>query len=467
MSFQLVDFDILLSDSENDIDFTAETMAENLVEIDKSMQLDDAVFAEFVNKNKAKNTVTKTKSDLNIWYRWCETIGEKRKIEDIDDMNQLNKLLSHFFMTVKKIDGSEYEPSTLRDCQRSIDRHLTKNCNKTYSILRDIEFTESREVLASKAKYLRREEGKGRKPNRAEELLEEDILKLWECGQLGFSTPRSLLNTVWLYAGTVFGWRGNEEHYKIRYGDVIFREGDTAANGEKSASYYEWLVERGTKTRDGSTCAIPERQFNPKMWSIGGERCPVKLFSSFLQRRPESMKTPDSPLYLAVIDNPVNKNIWYKAQRLGEKPLKSMLKNMAKAAGINKKISNHSARRTMIRMLKNQSIDRYDICQLTGHRNPKSLDEYSSLTNKQQNQLASIISHRVSGGKNENSLSISQSCSSTSTGRLSTDATQQSYFGSHSVFNGCTFNFQVSAVQSPPKKRKYVIYSSAESSQES
>merc|ERR1719494_881778 len=118
----------------------------------------------------------------------------------------------------------------------------------------------------------------------------------------------------------------------------------------------------------------------------------------------------------------------------------------------------------MIRMLKNQSIDRYDICQLTGHRNPKSLDEYSSLTNKQQNQLASIISHRVSGRKNENSLSISQSCSSTSTGRLSSDATQQSYFGSHSVFNGCTFNFQVSAVQSPPKKRKYVIYSSAESS---
>ena len=195
---------------------------------------------------------------------------------------------------------------------------MIKNCHKTYSMLRDKEFTGSRDVLASKAKYLRREEGKGRKPNRVEELLEEDILKLWECRQLGFSTPRSLLNTVRLYAGTVFGWRGNEEHYKIRYGDAVFRKGETAANGEKSA-YYEWLVERGFKTRDGSTCAIPERQFNLKMWSIGEERCPVKLFSSPLQRRPESMKTPDSPLYLAVIDNPVNKDIWYKAQSLGEK----------------------------------------------------------------------------------------------------------------------------------------------------
>ena len=81
--------------------------------------------------------------------------------------------------------------------------------------------------------------------------------------------------------------------------------------------------------------------------------------------------------------------------------------------------------------------------------------------------FASIISHRVAGGKNDNCLSISQSCSSSSTARLSSDATQQSYFGPHSVFNGCSFNFQVSAVHSPPKKGKYVIYSSAESSQES
>ena len=48
MSFQLVDFDILLSDSENNINFTADNMAENLVEIDNSLQLDDAVLAGFV-----------------------------------------------------------------------------------------------------------------------------------------------------------------------------------------------------------------------------------------------------------------------------------------------------------------------------------------------------------------------------------------------------------------------------------
>ena len=179
MTFQLVDFDSVFTDSESDIDFTAERM-DNLVEIDTALELDDEVLASFVEENKAKNTVNKTKSDLNMWYRWCEVVGETRKVENITDKTELNRLLSHFYMTVKKKDGSEYEPSTIKDCSRSIDRFLTKNCGKSFSILRDVEFSSSREVLASKAKFLRREHGMGRKPNRAQELSKEEINLMWE-----------------------------------------------------------------------------------------------------------------------------------------------------------------------------------------------------------------------------------------------------------------------------------------------
>lgn len=38
----------------------------------------------------------KTKSDLNVWYRWCESINEERKVEDLP-IPELNRLLSHFF----------------------------------------------------------------------------------------------------------------------------------------------------------------------------------------------------------------------------------------------------------------------------------------------------------------------------------------------------------------------------------
>ena len=69
MSFQLVDFQEILSDSESDVDFTAERMANQLVDIDTSLQLDDEALVRFVADNIAKNTVKKTKSDMNLWYR--------------------------------------------------------------------------------------------------------------------------------------------------------------------------------------------------------------------------------------------------------------------------------------------------------------------------------------------------------------------------------------------------------------
>ena len=38
---------------------------------------------QLVKKKKPRNTARKTESDLNVWYRWCLTVGEKRKLEDI------------------------------------------------------------------------------------------------------------------------------------------------------------------------------------------------------------------------------------------------------------------------------------------------------------------------------------------------------------------------------------------------
>ena len=48
----------------------------------------------FIEENKAKATKSKTRTDLNEWYRWCETVGEKRKMEDIPPQ-ELDVLLCH------------------------------------------------------------------------------------------------------------------------------------------------------------------------------------------------------------------------------------------------------------------------------------------------------------------------------------------------------------------------------------
>ena len=67
--------------------------------------------------------MNKTRSDLNVWNKWCATVNEHRKVEDIP-AKELNRLLSHFFVSLKKKNGEDYEPNSLTAFQRSIDRHL-------------------------------------------------------------------------------------------------------------------------------------------------------------------------------------------------------------------------------------------------------------------------------------------------------------------------------------------------------
>ena len=64
----------------------------------------------FLQEQKSKNTQYKTKSDLNAWKKICESLKESRAIENIP-ANEFDLLLSKFFISVRKQNGTEYEPT--------------------------------------------------------------------------------------------------------------------------------------------------------------------------------------------------------------------------------------------------------------------------------------------------------------------------------------------------------------------
>ena len=154
-----------------------------------SGQLNDEDIDNFIAENRNKNTTKKTQSDLNVFYRWAKNVNETRTIENIPEQ-ELDKVLAHFFLNVRKTNGDEYEPDTLTSMLRSFDRFLREK-EKQYSILTDRQFTKVREALSSKRKQLRRT-GKGQKPNKALGLSENQIQELWDEKQLGYHTPQSL-----------------------------------------------------------------------------------------------------------------------------------------------------------------------------------------------------------------------------------------------------------------------------------
>ena len=281
----------------------------------------------FVDQQKNKNTKRKTHSDLKTWYTWYAKHGETRELKDIPPA-ELDRLLGHFFVTVRRKDGSLYEPDTLSSFQRSIDRHLTKDLHKTYSIIRDTQFAPSREKLKASRKFLKGK-GKGNKLNAAEAVDIAEVEQLWQQGALGTSNPVTLQQTVWWLISTQMGTRGRDEHHKFKFGDFQFRK---TSDG---AEFIEFSRERGTKTRTGETersTNADARVFKPKMWATPDrpERCPVRIFQQYIDRRPPEMCQDDSPFYLSINHKYKPGLYWFKKVPLGIHMIDGMMKKLAK-----------------------------------------------------------------------------------------------------------------------------------------
>jgi len=116
--------------------------------------------------------------------------------------------LFKFFISVRKQNGTEYEPGTLSGFQRSFQRHLHEK-GSLFNILKDNEFSKSREELAAKRKNLVRQ-GNGNCPNATRELTEAEEDALFENGQFGVQDPKSLQRALWWILSLHFGWRARD-----------------------------------------------------------------------------------------------------------------------------------------------------------------------------------------------------------------------------------------------------------------
>lgn len=431
-----------------------------------------------MEQQKNVNTKRKTRTDMRTWNTWCESVGEKRSIGDIDE-EELDRLLGHFFAGIRKKDGTLYEPDTLSSIQRSIDRHLTQELHKKYSILRDPQFSSSRQALKATRKFLR-SQGKGNKPNASEGLQSTEIEQLWERGALGDTDPQTLQHTIWWLISTHMGTRGCDEHHKFRFGDFVIRK------SPHDSEFVELCGERGTKTRSGETeksTNSDARSFNPKMWALSQKpaRCPVRLFRLFVSKRPPEMCLPDSPLYLAVNHKHTSKTHWYKRSRLGVHMIDGIMKKIAAAGGLTGRKTNHCARKTMVTTLCQNDTPDSTVMQLTGHKSVQSLNHYKVPSLRQQESLSHLLSN--SSPVPPTAALVSSPSPSPSTSRAPLVAIQQQHATSSvqhskwsssssaiqgmftgSTFSSCTLNISFGNTDcQKPRKRPRVIYSDSDS----
>ena len=225
--------------------------------------------------------------------------------------------------------------------------------------------------------------------------------------------------------------------------DFSFSKDD---NGVEYVTYEE----NPTKTRQGGL-RKKRRVVQPKMFATDGPRCPVKLLKTFLSHRPDEMKR-SGPFYLAVIERPKSQ-VWYKRQRMGIHSINSFMKSISAQAEIEgKKLTNHSARKMLVKKLKAANQPRSAIIGVTGHTNERSLADYEEGDENEQRLTSTII---ISDGQASTSNQVRRpleniGLSSTMANTLMMNEERMMTVNN---FHGCqvTINYQLSQMLAGPK----------------
>ena len=299
--------------------------------------------------------------------------------------SELDKILQHVFAQLRKKDGTNYEPDSLRTMLGALDRYF-RNAGYNFRIIKDKEFTECRQVLNGKAIELR-EMGMGKRKNKADVLTEEEEI-MWSKGVLGDGNPKSLNYTIFYMTSQQFGTRGRQEHHQICIEDLKF----VKSPGTGETEYIEW-VEGLTKTRQGGLCK-KDRRVPQRMFAVGGDRCPVRLMEKLISKRPATKKM-SGPLYLTPLQHFQGKDVWYTLSPVGINQIDHFMKTMTKLAGLEatqKNFTNHSVRKTLVRKLQKSGISNDKIASITGHSSEQSLRDYAATDIADHAKMSKILS---------------------------------------------------------------------------
>ena len=354
----------------------------------------------FADKTRNYNTTKTTLTWIKIFDTWRKARNIQERLENIP-VDHLDEILQFFFAEVRKNDGSEYEPDSLRTMLSSLDRWLREKGQK-YSIIKDKAFEGCRKVLNGKAISLR-EKGMGKRKNRSDALTLEEEKQLWEKGVLGCTNPTSLNYSIFYTISQQFGTRGCQEHHQIRVEDLKF-----VKDVSGKTIYVEW-VEGITKTRQGGLVK-ESRRLPQRLYYQGHDQCPVKLLELLISKRPDELKN-SGPLYLKPLDTPINE-VWYTTQPVGMHTIDTYMKYIAMQGGLdltNKKFTNHSVRKTTVHKLQKAGVSNDKIAAITGHRNEQSLRAYSNADSDDHQGISGILSSTRSHYPFQNVANIPQS----------------------------------------------------------
>ena len=303
-----------------------------------------------------------------------------------DNPTLLSKWLSRFVAETRNAKGDPYTPSTLNQLLASLLRHM-RTANPNTPNFMDKKNTHFQGLHGTLDNVFRKlhENGIGRKVKHAEIITKDEENQLWESGELGTKTPRSLQNAVFYYNGKNFCLRGGEECRQLKVSQI------RRMYKPDSYIYYEYVSKnrQGTFRQQHLSC----KEVPIYACSRAGDRCHVRLLDLYLQNLPPEAIEKDI-FYVRPLDKiPSDPSApWYTSVPIGHYTLDKKVSVMCRNAGIMGHKTNHSLRATGATELYRSDVPEKIIQERTGHRSLKALRVYERSTDQQHEAVSSLLS---------------------------------------------------------------------------
>ena len=120
---------------------------------------------------------------------------------------------------------------------------------------------------------------------------------------------------------------------------------------------------------------------------------------------------------------------------------------MQKAGIENDRLRNHSGRKTMIQTLSEHDIPPMQIAQLSGHENLKSIENYSTVSTKQQMHMSKVLSSVMAG---TTASSSSETACTPSSDSQNGGKQQSMALFSGAVIQGGNFSININTLNQSP-----------------
>ena len=396
---------------------------------------------------QAENTKRATSWGIKKFEKWCE----KRQLNvDLNSVTsaELNEVLRKFYAEVKSEKGQPLTPSTLTGIRAAIHRKLTSApFSRTINILQDKEFLPANKMFEAKCKLYTKEMNP--KPMHKSAIAAGDMTKLREyfsggLGSTAWTEPERLLEFVWFSICFYFGRRGREGWRELTKQSFGIKKDDSGAR------YVTEMQTEQTKNYQGGSKQKDQSYSDVRMYENSSPLDPVSSFEFYILRL--------NPNCQALFQTP-NKHFkkegsqWFRNEPLGKNKIAKLMENISLKAELSEKYTNHCIRASTVTSLFQRGVDAKQICEITKHKDERSLTHYISQTSSAQKRHCSRLlqeafdGHSPSVTSQESHRSSTNSESSNIAGASAITSVSQSlqsqFFSLAQPYPNCTQHIQI------------------------